>query len=102
MSRTPLPACRRKSAPLWYILFTLAAMNDPLRTELKFRENTVNHSQKLNTFCKSEIVRENRRCLNGSWENYLSSPQILQEPMASSLTLAKERNPGCRPFKRTS
>ena len=41
MSRTPLPACRRKSAPLWYILFALPAMNDPLLTELKFRENTV-------------------------------------------------------------
>ena len=40
MSRTPLPACPRKRAPLWYTFFALPAVNDPLPPELKFRENT--------------------------------------------------------------
>ena len=42
MSRTPLPACPRKRAPLWYTFFALPAVNDPLPPELKFRENTAN------------------------------------------------------------
>ena len=34
MSRTPLPPCPRKSAPLWSIFYALPAMNDPLTAEL--------------------------------------------------------------------
>ena len=41
MSRTPLPPCPRKSAPLWCIFFALPALNDPQPVELKFTENTV-------------------------------------------------------------
>ena len=40
MSRTPLPACPLKHAPLWYTFFALPAVNDPLPPELKFSENT--------------------------------------------------------------
>ena len=41
MSRTPLPPCPRKSAPLWCIFFALPALNDPQPAELKFTENAV-------------------------------------------------------------
>ena len=41
MSRTPLPPCPRKSAPLWCIFFALPALNDPQPAELKFMENAV-------------------------------------------------------------
>ena len=40
MPLNPLPLSPRK-VHLWYIFFALLAMNGPLPTELKFRENTV-------------------------------------------------------------
>ena len=81
ISRTRLPTCPQKRAPLWCIFFALSTMNGQLPADLKFKENTdpvdknlsgdnaINHLNNLrqvdiilhpeNTFCESFWAKRN-------------------------------------------